>query len=130
MSKSNKSVDIYHDIEDLKCDQLTNSEAIQSLSDSVLHMSSVLSHIQDFMNIGKKATFDESTETTSTDECAKYIIYINILSVVDDGFIGVERKQNSTKQLFLTGISENVKEYQIQSYLVDRDVTPTWITLF
>ena len=68
---SNKSVDIYHDIEDLKCGQLTNSEAIQSLSDSVLHISSVLSQFQDFMNIGKKAAFDESTETTSTNEYAK-----------------------------------------------------------
>ena len=73
MSKSNKSVDIYHDIEDLKFDQLTNSEAIQSLSDSVLHMSSVLLYIQDFMNIGKKVAFDESTETTSTDECTKQV---------------------------------------------------------
>ena len=70
---SNKSVDIYHDIEYLKCGQLTNSEAIQSLSDSVLHMSSVLLHIQDFMNVGKKAAFDESTETTSTNEYAKQV---------------------------------------------------------
>ena len=68
---SNISVDIYHDIEDLKCGQLTNSEAIQSLSDSVLHISSVMSQFQDFMNIGKKAVFDESTETTSTNEYAK-----------------------------------------------------------
>ena len=234
---SNKSADIYHDIEDLKCGQLTNSEAIQSLSDSVLHISSVLSQFQDFMNIGKKAAFDESTETTSTIEYAKQaqsqnaevIITPNVpdqsinatvnnwndehpkkdplvderamelqntgetseqtsyaevtasqavlsatgemsknavlnipggmtkksksdkkqsndteqgqhfkaseppvnkLIVIDDGFIGVERKRNKTKQLFLTGIAGNVKEYQIQSYLEDRDVTPTRITLF
>ena len=31
---SNKSVDIYHDIEDLKCGQSANGEAIQSLFDS------------------------------------------------------------------------------------------------
>ena len=43
--------------------------------------------------------------------------------LLDDGFIGVERMRNRTKQLFLTGIAENVKEYQIQSYLEDRDVT-------
>ena len=55
---------------------------------------------------------------------------VNKLIVIDDGFIGVERKRNKTKQLFLTGIAENVKEYQIQSYLEDRDVTPTRITLF
>ena len=50
--------------------------------------------------------------------------------VIDDGFIGVERKRNKTKQLFLTGIAENVKENQIQSYLIDRDVTPTRTTIF
>ena len=48
---------------------------------------------------------------------------VNKLIVIDDEFIGVERKRNKTKQLFLTGIAENVKEYQIQSYLQDRDVT-------
>ena len=50
---------------------MINSKAIQSLSDSVLHISSVLSQFQDFMNIGKKAAFDESTKTTSTNEYAK-----------------------------------------------------------
>ena len=55
---------------------------------------------------------------------------VNKPIVIDDGFIGVERKRNKTKQLFLTGIAENVKEYQIQSYLEDRDVTPTRITIF
>ena len=50
--------------------------------------------------------------------------------VIDEGFIGVERKRNKTKQLFLTGIAENVKENQILCYLVDRDVTPTRITIF
>ena len=55
---------------------------------------------------------------------------MNKLIVIDDRFIGVDRKRNKTKQLFLTGIAENVKEYQIQSYLEDRDVTPTRITIF
>ena len=50
--------------------------------------------------------------------------------VIDDGFIGVERKRNTIKQLFLSGIAKNVKENQIQSYLEDRDVSPTRITIF
>ena len=49
--------------------------------------------------------------------------------VIDDGFIGVERKRNRIKQLFLTGIAKNVKENQIQSYLEGRDVTPTRISI-
>ena len=82
--------------------------------------------------ITKKSKSDkkQSNDTDQEQHSRASVLPVNILSVVDDGFIGVERKQNSTKQLFLTGISENVKEYQIQSYLVDRDVTPTWITLF
>ena len=35
---SNKSADIYHDIEDLKCGQSANGEAIRSLSDSIFHI--------------------------------------------------------------------------------------------
>ena len=214
----NKSADIYHDIEDLKCGQSANGEAIQSLSDSICHISSVLSQLQDFMNTRKKAVFDESTVTSPTNEYAKQAqiydaeainttnvpdqsinttvnnwneehpkngpladeramelqktgetseptTYAKVVAsqlvpsaapemnkhpvpnisgqltkavelpankpvVFDDGFIGVERKRNRTKQLFLTGIAKNVKENQIQSYLEDRDVTPTQITIF
>ena len=50
--------------------------------------------------------------------------------VFDDNFNGVERKRNKTNQLFLTGIAKSVKESQIQSYLEDRDVTSTRITVF
>ena len=55
---------------------------------------------------------------------------VNTPIVIEDGFIGVERKRNKTKQLLLTGIAENVKENQIKSYLQDRDVTPIRVTLF
>ena len=215
---SNKSADIYHDIEDLKCGLSANGEAIQSLSDSVCHISSVLSQLQDFVNTRKKAVFGESTVTSPANEYAKqaqiydaeainttYVpdqsinttvnnwneelpkngpladeraielqnmgemseptTYAEVVAsqlvptaapemtkhpvpnssggltkavelpankpvVIDDGFIGVERKRNRIKQLFLTGIAKNVKENQIQSYLEDRDVTPTRITIF
>ena len=68
---SNKSADIYHDIEDLKCGLSANGEVIQSLSDSICHISSVLSQLQDFMNTRKKVVFDESTVTSLTNEYAK-----------------------------------------------------------
>ena len=215
---SNKPADIYHDIEDLKCGLSANGEAIQSLSDSICHISSVLSQLQDFMNTRKKAVLDESTVSSPTNEYAKqaqiydaeainttYVpdqsisttvnnwneelpkngpladeramelqnmgetseptTYAEVVAsqlvpsaapemfkhpvpnssgglskvvelpankpvVIDDGFIGVERKRNRIKQLFVTGIAKNVKENQIQSYLEDRDVTPTRITIF
>ena len=72
----------------------------------------------------------QSNDTNQEQHSKASVSPVNILRVVYDGFIGVERKRNRTKQLFHTGIAENVKEYQIQSYLQDRDVTPTRITLF
>ena len=41
---------------------------------------------------------------------------------IHDGFIGVERK--------LTGVAENVKENQILSNLEQRNITPTYISMF
>ena len=46
------------------------------------------------------------------------------------GLLELRESEIKLSNLFLTGIAENVKEYQIQSYLEDRDVTPTRITLF
>ena len=48
----------------------------------------------------------------------------------NDGLIGVERKRKRNKSFFLSGINENVKEEQICSYLVERDVTPSKIFVF
>lgn len=47
-----------------------------------------------------------------------------------DGFIGVERKRRKTRKFFLTGIAENVNENQILSYLNDRNIVPTYISIF
>ena len=222
---SSETADICKDIEDLKCGQSVNGEAIQSLSDSICHLSSTLSQFRDFINAGKETVPDELTVTQSTNGYAKQIHNCNaelignpnvlnqtnntinicdddlladerplqlqamaeiseqttyakvvasqpaldsgskiidhlvssgsakksklntktsdtnqeqkskvsdptIHNDTDNGFIGVERKRNKIKQLFLTGIAENVKENQIQSYLVDRNIIPTRITIF
>ena len=70
---SSKTADICKDIEDLKCGQSVNGEAIQSLSDSICHLSSILSQFQDFINAGKETVLDELTVTTSTNGYAKQI---------------------------------------------------------
>ncbi len=217
---SGEPADIYGDIEELKSGQITNSEAIRAMSDSVLHISSVLSQFQLFINERNKTALDVSTLTTTTNEYAKQaytrnaelisnpivpeqstkttannwdenlsmnspetdesvvrtqdtaeipaqLIYAKVVASqpaldntgeitkksnpskksndteqdqqqktsessndIDDGFIGVERKRNKTRQLFLTGIAENVKEEQIQSYLKNRNINPTRITIF
>ena len=211
---SGEPADIYGDIEELKSGQKTNSEAIQAMSDSILHISSVLSQFQHFINERNKTALDVSTLTTKqahtrnaelisnpivpeqptkttannwdenlsmnspetdesvvqtqdTVEIPAQLTYAKVVASqpaldntgeitkksnpskksndteqeqqqktsessndIDDGFTGVERKRNKTRQLFLTGIAENVKEEQIQSYLKNRNITPTCITIF
>lgn len=47
-----------------------------------------------------------------------------------EGFVGVERRRNKTKRLFLSGIASNVSENHIQSYLERRGINPTYISVF
>ena len=47
-----------------------------------------------------------------------------------DGFIGVDRKRRRHKKFFLSGIAENVKESQIYSYLSQRGIIPSVISIF
>ncbi len=49
-----------------------------------------------------------------------------IHSDVPDGFTGVERKRNKYKKFFLSGIADGVKESQIYSYLIERNITLPW----
>ena len=44
-------------------------------------------------------------------------------------FVGVERRRNKTKRLFLSGIASNVNENNIQSYLKWRCINPTYISV-
>ena len=47
-----------------------------------------------------------------------------------DGFVGVKRRRNRTKRLFLSGIASSVNEKHIQSYLERRNINPTYISVF
>jgi hypothetical protein len=47
-----------------------------------------------------------------------------------DDFIGVQRKRGKTKKLFVTGIAERLNENQILSYLNQRNIFPTYISVF
>ena len=48
---------------------------------------------------------------------------------IDGEFKGIDRRRNKIKH-FLSGISEDVNENQIMSYLNKRNITPTRITVF
>ena len=48
--------------------------------------------------------------------------------IPSDGFVVVERKRK--KQFFVSGISKDVKDSQIASYLVKRNVIPSHISVF
>ena len=54
----------------------------------------------------------------------------DVLSSDPDGFIGVKRARNKTTKFFITGIDENVKESQILSFLKQRNIIPTYISIF
>ena len=54
----------------------------------------------------------------------------DLSSGIVESFIGLERKRNKIKKFFLTGIAESVKECQILSYLKQRNITPTYISIF
>ena len=77
----------------------------------------------------KKSKLNTKSSDTNQEQKSKVSDPI-IHNDADSGFIGVEQKRNKIKQLLLTGIAENVKENQIQSYLVDRNITPTRISIF
>ena len=47
-----------------------------------------------------------------------------------DGFVGVDRKRSKVKKFLLSGIADNVKECQVLSYLKQRNVSPTFISVF
>ncbi len=47
-----------------------------------------------------------------------------------DGFIGIQRKRGKTKKLFVTGIAESLNKSQILSYLNERNIFPTYISVF
>ena len=47
-----------------------------------------------------------------------------------DGFVGVIRNRTRTKKYFVSGIAENVNENHILSYLREREIIPTYISIF
>ena len=49
---------------------------------------------------------------------------------IDGEFKGVDRRRNKIKHFFLSGISEDIHENQIMSYLNKRNITPTRISVF
>ena len=53
-----------------------------------------------------------------------------VFTIINEGSKGVKPQQSKIKEYFLSGIAENVKESQIMSYLKDRNVSPTYISLF
>jgi hypothetical protein len=47
-----------------------------------------------------------------------------------EGFIGVERKHKRVKKFFISGIVDNVKPNQVLTYLKQRGVVPTYMSMF
>ena len=61
---SSKLSDLYSDIEHIKQDQLANGEAIRSLSESILHITSAISEFRDYIG-NNKTGLSERASTRS-----------------------------------------------------------------
>lgn len=122
------------EISDNQEDISTLNELIDDVSDNNMKTSyakAVKSHL-DSRNISKTPTRsakDKLSLATNAKENTPNSEGL-IHSDVPDGFIGVERKRKKYKKLFLSGIAEGVKESQIYSYLVERNITPTKVSTF
>ena len=82
----------------------------------------VVKSIKNLKSNEEPSTFDKSENTLQN--------HLPQGGVDADGFIGVDRRRKRTKKFFISGIHESVKESQILSYLEQRNITPTHISLF
>ena len=82
----------------------------------------VKSHPKSYASNSNKQRSDK-LESSSLNQLAQR-------NVDSDGFIGVNRRWKRTKKYFLCGIRESVNEGQIRSYLKEKKVTPTYISLY
>lgn len=55
---------------------------------------------------------------------------LQLSTIKDDGFTGVERKRKRNKKFFLSGIANGVKENHIYTYLTKRNIVPNSILTF
>ena len=72
----------------------------------------------------KKAQLINETFTKNTSTTTQQI------NDIDDQFKGIPNKRYRTKKLFLSGIAEDVKENNILTYLMKRNIRPTYISVF
>ena len=78
----------------------------------------------------KSYTSKSNEQRSDKPESSSSLIQLPQRNVDPDGFTGVNRKRKRTKKYFLSGIHESVNEGQIRSYLEQKKVTPTYISLF
>ena len=76
----------------------------------------------------KTVNKNKSVEQNQTPEVSKTKVAKS--SCDFDGFVGVVRNRTRTKKYFVSGIAKNVNENPILSYLREREITPTYISIF
>ena len=105
-------------------EQYANSN-VDEESEAVAHQETyaqVVKSIKNLKSNEEPSTFDKSENTSQN--------HLLQRGIDADGFIGVDRRRKRTKKFFISGIHERVKESQILSYLEQRNITPTHISLF
>ena len=105
-------------------EQYVNSN-VDEEPEAVVHQKTYAQVVKSIKNLKcneEPSTFDKSENTSQN--------HLPQGGIDADGFIGVDRRRKRTKKFFISGIHESVKESQILSYLEQRNITPTHISLF
>ena len=124
---SGESSDLYTDIECMKQDQLANGEAIRSLLDSILHITSVISEFQDF--IGKnKTSLTEGTSIRSINhneerENVNQVIAQDCIETDSNDTLVSEQLKNSVGNNEAEFISQLDESKEAQSNMTDETLT-------
>ena len=77
-----------------------------------------------------KPTLSSANKNASKPQQKDKTAINNKSEICADGFVGVGRRRNRTKRIFLSGIASNVNEKHIKSYLEQRNINPTYISVF
>ena len=126
-----------------ECDPSINAKAVETNYNGVLHTTSnesINEVIETSIITQQNPNYAEvvvlssalasSGKTFEVSQNQPSIIVEKSCSDSWDGFIGVDRKRRRHKKFFLSGIAENVKESQIYSYLSQRGIIPSLISIF
>ena len=134
-TKTNVRNDLYHDCSNDNVavidDSLSENDSYNQEKKSRKNQKSYAKIVASDSNVTyseKTVDKNKSIGQNKTPEVSKTKVAKS--SCDSDGFVGVVRNRTRTKKYFVSGIAENVNENHILSYLREREIIPTYISIF